>query len=57
MKKVVLSLVMIGVIAGILIVSGPKVEKIVEEEQTEKRSIFISYIELGKYLKGKSEEE
>lgn len=57
MKKVVLSLVMISVIAGILIVNGPKVEKIVEEEQVEKRSIFISYIELEKYLKGKSEEE
>lgn len=53
LKGILLSL---GII-GILIISSPKVE--IKDEQNnihEKRSIFISYIELSKYLKNKSED-
>lgn len=54
MKRLSLAILLILSIAFILIISGPAVE---EEKDIETRSIFISYIELSKYLKGKSVDE
>lgn len=54
MKRLSLAILLILSIAFILIISGPVVE---EEKDIETRSIFISYIELSKYLKGKSVDE
>lgn len=50
---------MMIVIGGVLIINWPKVDEVIEEplEVVETRSIFISYIELSKYLNGKSVEE
>ena len=57
MKNILKGVVFSLVIIGILIISSPKVEvKDKQEEIIEKRSIFISYIELSKYLKNKSED-
>lgn len=57
MKNILKGVVFSLVIIGILIISSPKVEvKDKQEEMVEKRSIFISYIELSKYLKNKSED-
>ena len=56
MKKFIFCIGMIIIIGFILVINGPQVLPI-EEESLEKRSIFISYIELGKYLKGKTESE
>ena len=55
MKRILLSFLLVVGIVVILIVSGPEVEE--DECVIETRSIFISYIELSKYLKGKSVDE
>lgn len=55
MKRVILSLVLMFGIGSILVISGPRVEE--KKEVVEKRSVFISYIELQKYLKNQSESE
>ena len=55
MKRIILCIGLLIGISGILINNGPKVDevKIIDE----KRSIFISYIELNKYLNNRSVEE
>lgn len=56
MKRIVFIFLLIVGIGLILIINGPEVveEKVVEKEN---RSIFISYIELSKYLNCKNEKE
>lgn len=51
MKKILLCISLLIGISGILINNAPEVEN--NEEIDEKRSIFISYIELNKYLNNK----
>lgn len=51
MKKILLCISLLICISGILINNAPEVEN--NEEIDEKRSIFISYIELNKYLNNK----
>lgn len=51
MKKILLCISLLIGISGILINNAPEVE--INEEIVEKRSIFISYIELNKYLNNK----
>ena len=51
MKKILLCISLLIGISGILINNAPEVE--INEEIDEKRSIFISYIELNKYLNNK----
>lgn len=51
MKKLLLCISLLIGISGILINNAPEVEN--NEEIDEKRSIFISYIELNKYLNNK----
>lgn len=55
MKNILKAILLISGITFILIINGPKVEKNEELVKEEKRSIFISYIELGRYLKNKDE--
>lgn len=55
MKKVFFALILMIGIGSILIVNGPRV--VYEDKNEEKRSIFISYIELSKYLNGKNVDE
>ena len=56
MKRFVICLVMIFIIGLILIYNWPKVEES-KDISKEKRSVFISYIELSKYLNGKDIKE
>lgn len=53
MKKIFFCILMIVFIGVILIINGPRIKE-EEKEVKENRGIFISYIELSKYLNGKS---
>lgn len=52
MKRILVCILLMIGIGGILINNVPEVEE--TDEIIEKRSIFVSYIELSKYLNGKS---
>ena len=53
MKKIFFCILMIIFIGVILIINGPRIKE-EEKEVKENRGIFISYIELSKYLNCKS---
>lgn len=57
MKKVLIIAVILSVTAIIIFSKNSKGTIIVEENKKEDRGVFISYIEYGTYLKGKSETE
>ena len=56
MKRVFYIIILIIGIGVVLVCNWPKVE-VIENDVSEKRSVFISYIELSKYLNGKGSED